>query len=1134
MTLTIVVLDQKEKFLQFLDPDLCSLTEEIEYAGLRTLKLEYKFEDIVEDKELFRVGNKIWIHGDTNLRDCLYVINTEVSVDIYKENEFTMELEEVLVELNYAPLFSQTDLTTSNGFRINNVNDAVEVYVDWNALNKWFGDYFNIGVVQDCLSENASKVTLSGTFTLMNLLRQIEEETGNVFVTRYEKDCLNNTIHRYLDFLNPINSSKNWNLTLLYEFQSQETYNPCVDEDGDPCLEDDDPDVTPFEDGIPAESIPEDTNPWDESQEDDEERNYDWIPEDETVEDYYTDGLSYTPLINLNPDACQFQICNREGMVLNTDGEVYSEGDTALSWDCTDAGLTGDDPCYTITLQKTKDNLGVTVNATSSIVTGILNDVTTPTPYSEILQTDGHWTIADDMQRTNVLLPDDVYLEIYDYSIHKTLFRTKLDTQIGTVHEEVLDFGFNLENITYEIDETETYTAISPVIKASESTGTGNNLNRGDINTIINRWKNLSINKGNTYPMIVDKITVTGTSWQNAASTNFGNYTTNQPYSNSPTNWWCRPLRPNDNTDSDSKTYEFYRAKAYWRAPYTKYTGDLHVSTTKDSIKQYNEVTRRPDNRNERGPETTPKMGTTETTDEDIYAIYNQVALYLQEHEVPEINIEVDVANLQGYTYNNYDLHDKVYLKMPNTGELLTARVTKTSKEAHDIAKNTIELSNYRNINTIKTLTHETSIDATNTNFKYPNSQNLTARLINLDYDPDDEYSIHYPANKLLTFTLYKVENGSSTYTGKTYTKITDTQGYATISMKYDPGDYEMEIYYAGDEEFEESSINVKISVGGTLPVSNDTTKTSNNSKTAKTKYKTVKRYWTKCGLSPKDKNKNRKTIVAVAKPSSADAGKYSYRWYKTVFKNYCPNCKKSGGLRFDGGKKTKCITSQTDGLGYKPSVQAEKEITCAYCDSDYCGVTGQEKSHGHISRLKTVKKPVKSSKTELNKLIKGKLVYDTKKVKVTAKNNSGDKQRKVRASGISSKVKKQALSIVGKKTGSKAAHAIVEWIDKNIHYAGYPNFQRSPNTVLSKKSGNCCDVTRLCLQMLDAAGCSEFYKMYYIHVPGHVYARLITKKTGKNRPVDCASDYHGAWGYICRDYRGRSESRSRYPKLPF
>ena len=88
MVLSIVVLDQKEKFLQFLDPDLCSLTEEIEYAGLRTLKLEYTFEDVVTDKELFRVGNNIWIQGDTNLKDCLYVVNTEVKVDIYNEKKY--------------------------------------------------------------------------------------------------------------------------------------------------------------------------------------------------------------------------------------------------------------------------------------------------------------------------------------------------------------------------------------------------------------------------------------------------------------------------------------------------------------------------------------------------------------------------------------------------------------------------------------------------------------------------------------------------------------------------------------------------------------------------------------------------------------------------------------------------------------------------------------------------------------------------------------------------------------------------------------------------------------------------------------------------------------------------------------
>jgi hypothetical protein len=92
MGLTIVVLNAKEEFLEFLDDDLCTLEETHEAYGLRTLSLEYKFQDISEDRDLFRLGNKIWIQGDSNLSDCLYVINTEVEQDLYKENSFTVEM----------------------------------------------------------------------------------------------------------------------------------------------------------------------------------------------------------------------------------------------------------------------------------------------------------------------------------------------------------------------------------------------------------------------------------------------------------------------------------------------------------------------------------------------------------------------------------------------------------------------------------------------------------------------------------------------------------------------------------------------------------------------------------------------------------------------------------------------------------------------------------------------------------------------------------------------------------------------------------------------------------------------------------------------------------------------------------
>ena len=722
------------------------------------------------------------------------------------------------------------------------------------------------------------------------------------------------------------------------------------------------------------------------------------------------------------------------------------------------------------------------------------------------------------------VIPDDSYFEIYDYESDYCLFRTRLNTQIGHIHEEILDFGFNLDNVEYNVDETDTYTAVSPVINISSNTGDRKPLSRTDIDTIINRWLNLSISKGQTVPMIVEKINVEAASLS-AATSSLGTY-------NRSSNYWIRPLKPNDNLDGETKQYEFYRAIAYWSAPYTKHAGELYVRTDKNYEVEYTDIYTRPDTRNERNGIQSPKLGNTETTDEDIYAIYNQVALYLKEHEEPQVNIDVDVANLIGHEYNNYDLHDKVYIKLTNTRELITARVTKTTKEAHDIAKNTIEISNYTNINTIKTIQHETYINAPNTKFKYPASKNLTARLINGDVDSSTE---QYPANKLLTFTVYKIDNESSTFTGKVYTKLTDSNGYATVNLKLDPGDYEITISYAGDEEYTESSLTVKVNVSGTLPVAVEKTTTAKTKakttkKTSKKKTKKIKTYWDKYGRSP-----NKKEICAIGRPSAgADTG--GYQFYKQTFKNKCPHCGKqtlTWGIFWAGNEHSNW--GKFPATGRNEGGSAEGHIFCTNCDADYSCQGNEHISGGKKLKALTGKK--KSTKSDAYKLKKGKLQYGTKTITVNEKEVEDSKTRKIRASGISNKVKKQALSIVGNSTGAAAMKKIVAWIDKNsnMHYAGYANFCRSPSNCLSKHSANCCDGTRLFFELCDSAGLCEYYDFYYIHVYGHVYGQVITKKTGKRRYVDCASDVHGCWGYICQNYRGLSVlHRTKYPQRPF
>ena len=530
--MNITVLTNEEEFIQFLDPELCSLTETNERGGLRTLSFEYKFKDMVEDKKLFRIGNKIWVNGDSNLSDCLYVINTIVTQDIYQENSFSFECEEVLVELNYAPVFTQNELTTQNGFTFSknpSNNNEYSVVVNWNSLNYWFGEYFNIGVVQKCLSDYNAKVDIYGTINLMTLLRLIEEETGNVFVTRYEKDCLNNTIHRYLDFLNPINVSKPWVLNLEYDFLDPDNTNYIYDDDG---------------------NLTTDT--------------YDDVEDADDIVQWNTD---YTPISNIDTSNLDFRITNELGEVLGTDGLVYDGTGTALLWDASDVDFENDDyQSAIISLQKEKNYIGMVINNKSYALLD-----TIPVGDIDKSYTTTNNSIATINKRSNAVIPDDSFFVIYDNTNDRAVFKTQINYEIGQVHDEILDYGFNLDNILLEIDETETYQAITPVITTDDET-----ITRTDMGTIIQRWLDLEVEKGETCPMIVEKVQVQATTLA-AARTSLGTL--------SRTNYYTRPYHPQDQidtSDSSNNTWEFWRATAYWKAPFSKKAGEFHVTT--DSI----------------------------------------------------------------------------------------------------------------------------------------------------------------------------------------------------------------------------------------------------------------------------------------------------------------------------------------------------------------------------------------------------------------------------------------------------------------------------------------------------------------------------------------------------------------------
>ena len=1116
------MLTPDEKFLQFLDPDLCDIKETITTGGLRTITLDYKFQTYEDDKQLFRLGNKLWISGDVNLSDALYVVNTSVKQDIFKENSFTCTLEEVLVELNNAPLVSHLDLTTySSVFKVktDSTTGETRVKIDWNSLNYWFGDFFNIGVVQDCLNSTIQWIPFFGSFNLMRLLRYIEEETGNVFVTRYEKDLLNNQIHRYLDFLNPINVSKDWELHIEYDFiTGNESH--YYDENDNEVSDDSAWEVVRYTNShIDSESIPDTQEP--DYTYDVEDTSYQWIAEDEEVVDEGT-IKHYDTISNINLANIQFQVTNESGQPLNADGTIYAAGDdNPLIWTPEDLSYTSSDTNALITICQRNHTLGMCTHDKSfAVVTTVGDGEPSYVTYGSQSDDSFFYDVASDNKRDDCVIPDDSFFEIYDTVNHKVLYRTQVNRSIGHVHSEVLDFGFNLDNIQFDIDESDVYTGVAPVLQYNDDNSTSNSMTRANFTDLLTRFRNLKVSKGDKIPMVLQKITETGET-ATVAATSFGTL--------APSNYYIRPYKPQDQIDSttaENSKWEFIRATAYWNAPFTKDSGSLTVHLDDYQGLEYSHIFGRADLRNVKGMNVYDKIGTTETNDEDIYSIYNACALFLKDHRTPNIELTVDVANLIDGRYNDYDIHDKVYIKLPDTNELITARVIETSKESHDVAANTVKLSNYTT-NTIQHITNRTVINASNMNYKYPNSKVLSARLENLDYDNTDYYSVQYPANKLINFTLYKVKDGSRTFM-KNYTKVTEAYGYAKLNTKLAAGDYEIDISFGGDEEYSETTTTVKINVAGTID-KKSTTKKTNKSKTNTTKTQNKTTYYDKYGRSP-----DKKKILAIGKISaSPDQGSYA-NFYGMEFRNYCPHCGKETlvwGWNWANNETVKY--AYFSGTKAKEGGNIEGHIFCTNCDADYSCQGNEHVSGG--KKLTVTKNRFLSSKTDANKLKKGKYIYNKKTTTTSSKNNVSSKTRKIIGSGISKKVKNLALSIVDNKTGYAAALAISEWMDKNIRYAYYSDFVRSADTVLAKRSGNCCDGTRLFLELCDAAGCSEYFVMEYIQVYGHVYARLTTKKNGKWRNVDCASDWHSAWGYVCQKYQGRAiMRRSKYPKKPF
>ena len=1048
MSLIVVALDQYENFIQFLDDDNLKISESEEKGGLKSLDLEYAIQED-DSPNLFDMGNKIWVQKG-NGKDCLYVIQSPVELS-YDEKRYVFSVEEVLVELNYAPYISQTDITSKNGFSISTVNNEQNVLVNYAALNFWFGNYFTIGIVQDCLSTYLQRIVVEGTMSLMSLLRYIEEETSNFFRTRYEKDTITNVIHRYLDFLNPSDVNRDWELNIDVDLPNDTSVNGDFTSNG-----------TSSTDETPEE-------------------------EDDTIDEYQV-PVRYSPNLDVSFDNISMRLLDdQDNLIIDNDGDE-------INFSSEDMGLNQFSSDCSLCIKYVNQALQISVNGKT---------------YATLTEDEhvgdygiGFSSIANNVNLSkNVVLHNNSKLQLIEGNTGKVFYQQIISPVLGEVHEDILDVGYNVENISLEVDESDTYTAIAPVLT---NDGSSDGLTRSQMNTRINNWKNLQVNKGDKIPMIVQKITTEGKISG-----------TSDPASK----YFSRPLKPNDNTSSSPATYEYWVGTAYWKAPFTKNAGELFIQDESITHVLYQNIHGKQDVADGR-PISTPKCGPVETSDEDKYAIYNDVAMKLKEKRYPQVTVSIDVSNYRDEQYNNYNVHDKLYIKIPNFSDIITAVVTKTEKNPHDPSKNSVELGNY-SVNA-KIAPKETIITGENLSFTYPKKGTLVLTLADETDAP--------LKGKLITCSLYKVQDGNATLTRTTYNKTTNANGQISLTLGYDPGNYEIEANFGGDEEFESSTSTFKINVAGKKVVTTKkvtTTKIDAKAKKTTKKKKVKKLYWTKYGVNP-DGNQ----IFAIGLPTHSDELKtYGKKYRGNIFSRKCPVC---GSTKLFWGWK---FGTYFRNLRVDSAHSKEGMIYCEKCESTF-SIFGNQNGVSKPKKLKLIKEG-SSSEKDAKTLKSGKYVYESITITNKKKKVNNKKERTVKNKNIHKTVKNKALKIVDDSVGLAAAKKIVHWVGSHIKYEGRNNFYQSPKTTLARRRGNCCCQMELALHMMDAAGCTEYFNFVWCHTHGskggHVFGRLITKSTGKYRYVDPTHSPYWATCLSGAKYGyAPGTLSSAYPSRPF
>ncbi|WP_292475456.1 hypothetical protein [Methanosphaera sp.] len=279
--------------------------------------------------------------------------------------------------------------------------------------------------------------------------------------------------------------------------------------------------------------------------------------------------------------------------------------------------------------------------------------------------------------------------------INRSLYLANPDDVRFVSDTDTLDLNYNLESLEFTKSEEDTYNAMAPIfsntntVSAEEVKELGNKVSAHIVSNAELRTEN-RVDK--QYQNLVDSL---------YSSLEEGEYISGDlPGATS--------SKSNEELIQEWLDYEVVEGQvipmiiqqdeegntvstANWNAPFEKSKGELYIKFNGINQTDYNVIY--PYNESKSPPKY--KVGTENTNETLVEAIYNELALSLLNKITPDYELEIEVKDIQqllGLDNLGYQLHESLQVRVPNFNYFVPCRITETTKNLHHPGENKIKI----------------------------------------------------------------------------------------------------------------------------------------------------------------------------------------------------------------------------------------------------------------------------------------------------------------------------------------------------------------------------------------------------------------------------------------------------------